>query len=179
MTETASSRKTAAVQKKAANKKKASSRKEVGGRPTKYTADMPQRLLDFFNIEPYWIEVKDSGKVVCVPARFPTLARFAAENGICRDTLHHWATERGAKGNILRPEFSDAYKRAKDLQEANLVEGAMAGAYPPAFSIFTAKNVLGWRDRQEVEHSSNPIRDLLAAIDGNTKRLPSTDGAGR
>ena len=158
---------------------KASSRNALGGRPTKYTTDIPQRLLDFFSIEPYRVEMKDSGRMACIPARFPTLARFAAENGICRDTLHRWANEKDADGNILRPEFSDAYKRAKDLQEANLVEGAMAGAYPPAFSIFTAKNVLGWRDRQEVEHSSDPIGSLLAAIEGTTKGLPSGKDGGR
>ena len=71
--------------------------------------------------------------------------------GVHRDTLHSWATEKNPDQTHKNPRFSDAYKKAKDLQEANLVEGTISGAYNSTFAIFTAKNVLGWRDKTEHE----------------------------
>jgi hypothetical protein len=106
------------------------------GRPPKYRKEFVDQLLDYFN-QPV--------------GQFPTLARFAAMIGVSRETLHDWATAKNPDGTHRNPPFSDAYKRAKALQEANLVEGAMTGVYNPTFSIFTAKNVLGWRDKVEQE----------------------------
>jgi hypothetical protein len=37
------------------------------------------------------------------------------------------------------------------MQEQNLVKGALTGVYNSTFAIFTAKNVLGWRDKVEQE----------------------------
>lgn len=47
--------------------------------------------------------------------------------------------------------FHHAYKRCKDIQEQRLVNGAIRGDYDRVFSIFTLKNVAGWRDKQEHE----------------------------
>jgi hypothetical protein len=71
---------------------------------------------------------------------------------VTKQTLHDWATAKDlATGELKHPEFSDAYKKAKDLQEANLIEGTIGNAYNSTFAIFTAKNVLGWRDKIEQE----------------------------
>ena len=153
--------------------KKVASRKGSRGRPTKYTEDLPERLIEFFDVEAFTAEATDSGKVAMKPARFPTMARFAARVGVSRNTIHRWATEADDAGNPLKPEFCDAYKKALDLQEAILVEGGMAGAFQPSFAIFTAKNVLGWRDRQEIEHTNDPLSRLLEKVDGKTRGLPS------
>ena len=158
---------------RAASKKKAASRKGSRGRPTKYRDDLPDRLIAFFDVEAFTAEVSDSGKVAMKPAKFPTLARFAAHVGVSRNTIHRWATETDEAGEPLKPEFCDAYKRARDLQEAILIEGGMAGAFQPSFAIFTAKNVLGWRDRQEIEHTNDPLSRLLEKVDGKTRGLPS------
>ena len=114
----------------------APTQKHPGGRPTKYEDWMPQAILDYFT--------KEVGN-------FPTLAGFSASIGVSRETLHDWATVKDANGALRNAEFSDAYKRAKELQEQNLVTGALTGAYNPTFAIFTAKNVLGWRDKVEQE----------------------------
>ena len=106
------------------------------GRPTKYEDWIPEAMLAFFS--------RGVGN-------FPTLAGFAASIGVSRETLHDWATAKDVSGDLRNPIFSDAYKRAKELQENNLVEGALTGAYNPTFAIFTAKNVLGWRDKVEQE----------------------------
>jgi hypothetical protein len=129
--------------------------KNLGGRPPKYTDDFADQLIEYFNTPPTReVIVKDkqgNETTQVLPGVFPTLARFAANIGVCRDTLHDWSTAKNPDGTYRHPAFSDAYKRAKALQEANLVEGTMAGAYNSTFAIFTAKNVLGWRDKIEQE----------------------------
>ena len=110
--------------------------KHPGGRPTKYEDWMVDAILKYFDTS-----VGD----------FPTLAGFAASIGVSRETLHDWATAKGVDGALRNQQFSDAYKKAKDLQEQNLVKGALTGVYNPTFAIFTAKNVLGWRDKVEQE----------------------------
>jgi len=37
------------------------------------------------------------------------------------------------------------------MQEQNLVKGALTGVYNSTYANFTAKNVLGWRDKVEQE----------------------------
>ena len=123
------------------------------GRPTVYREEMVDEMLEYFS-QPLTREVKTIGPngheiTERVSNPFPTLARFAANLGITRETLHEWATSVDENGDLIRPQFSYAYKKAKDLQEANLVEGAMSGVHHPAFSIFTAKNVMGWKDKTE------------------------------
>ena len=129
--------------------------KNLGGRPPKYRDEFADQLVEYFNSPPTReVTVKDKNgneTTQVLPGVFPTLARFAANIGVCRDTLHDWATAKNPDGTQKNPAFSDAYKRAKALQEANLVEGTMAGAYNSTFAIFTAKNVLGWRDKIEQE----------------------------
>lgn len=112
------------------------------GRPTIYKPEYAEGLREYFNKRPIESEIID-GERVEVKNPFPTLARYATNIGVHRETLLEWSK--------TYPEFSDAYKAAKALQEANLVEGAMCGAYSQAFAIFTAKNVLGWKDKTEVD----------------------------
>lgn len=129
------------------------------GRPTKYKEEYAEDLIKYFDIEPFEsVVLKDSKggeRTELVPSKFPTLARFAAKIGVTRETLHDWATAKNNENELKHPTFSYAYKRAKDFQEALLVEGAMAGAFQANFSIFTAKNVLGWRDKTETEITGN------------------------
>ena len=125
------------------------------GRPTKYREELVTMLLEYFSQPPIKTitTVDKEGNTVekTVPAMFPTLARFAANIGVTTETLHDWATAKNPDGTHRNPSFSYAYKKAKDLQQANLVEGTLAGAYNSTFAIFTAKNVLGWRDKVEQE----------------------------
>ena len=89
------------------------------------------------------------------------MARFACNIGVTRDTLYEWSTAKNDDESLKYPEFSYAYKKAKEYQEANLVEGTLSGAYQQAFAIFTAKNVLGWRDKTEQEltgTNGGPVR---------------------
>ena len=135
-----------------------SEEKRPVGRPSKYEDRFVDELIKFFDVEPYRempILDKEGNTVAikAVPNKFPTLSRFASKIGVTRETLWDWATATDDEGNLIHAEFSNAYKVAKEYQESILVEGAMAGAFQANFSIFTAKNVLGWRDKVEQELS--------------------------
>jgi hypothetical protein len=126
------------------------------GRPTVYRDEFPAMMIEFFSQPPtrekVSMDAKGNERTEILPGVFPTLARFATNIGVTKDTLHDWATAKDIEtGELKHPEFSSAYKKAKDLQEANLVEGTIGNAYNSTFAIFTAKNVLGWRDKIEQE----------------------------
>ncbi len=129
------------------------------GRPTEYDPKYVQALLDYFDVKPYEQRLEDivtsKGDVITikkdVASDFKTLAGFAVSIGFHRDTLHKWSQD--------FPEFSDAYKRAKDFQENFLAVNGNKGLISPAFGIFTAKNVLNWRDKKDIDHSGF-IKDI-------------------
>ena len=138
------------------------------GRPSSYKDEYVDDLIRFFDQSVYTIKTtydKDGNeKVEKVLNPFPTLARFATKVGVTRDTLYEWATATNENGELKHPDFSYAYKRAKDYQEALLVEGAIGGMYQANFSIFTAKHVLGWRDKMEQEITGAEGAPLLQGI---------------
>ena len=139
------------------------------GRPSLYRDEYADNLIEFFSVQAYreFPLLNDKGEVIGmknVPNKFPTLARFATISGVSRDTLYEWSTATLDDGNLKHPDFSYAYKRAKEFQEAILVEGAMAGAFQANFSIFTAKNVLGWRDKIDQEITGADGASLLAGL---------------
>lgn len=123
----------------------------TNGRPSKYKDEYCQLLLDYFSEEPYREVIRKvhtkQGDVIEIPEDvandFPTLAGFAIKIGVHRDTLLEWSKQ--------FPEFSGAYKRASDFQEHFIVTNGMKSLVNPAFAIFTAKNVLKWRDKQPGE----------------------------
>lgn len=132
----------------ASYKSKAKKEKKPEGRPTDYNPKYCQMLLDYFNVKPY--SKNSLGKLEA--SDFKSLAGFAISIGVHRETLLNWSKQ--------YPEFFDAYKRAKDFQENFLVVNGMKGLINPAFSIFTAKNVLNWRDKRDVEIPENSLEKL-------------------
>lgn len=134
-------------------------KKHPGGRPSLYDPKYVDMMDEYFDIETgYEVEVENSRGVmqsVRHAANLPTIAGFACKIGVTRETLHDWATKTDEEGKLRYPEFSYAYKRAKDHQERILVENALKGGYQANFAIFTAKNVIGWRDKHEHEHTGD------------------------
>jgi len=139
------------------------------GRPSVFKEEYADQLLAYFDKEAYERrplldkEGNEKGSEI-VPNKFPTLARFATMVGVTRETLHDWATARNEDESLKYPDFSYAYKKAKEYQEAILVEGAMANAFHANFAIFTAKNVLGWRDKVEQEITGADGAPLITGI---------------
>jgi hypothetical protein len=138
------------------------------GRPSLYKPEYAQQLIDYFNIEAFTEKtvILPNGleKTERIANKFPTLARFATMVGVTRETLHDWATSKDENERLKYPEFSYAYKRAKDYQEYLLVEGTVAGVFNAPFAIFSAKNILGWRDKTEQEITGAAGGPLLMQV---------------
>ena len=125
--------------------------KKAMGRPTKYDPDYCEEIVKFFDIEPITIKVQD-GIQFKTPAKFPTFERFAYTIGVHRDTLHEWVKN--------YPDFSDAYKKAHELQFAVYQEGVMMNAWNSTFAIFLGKNIFGLVDKKEIALDAN-VREIV------------------
>jgi DNA-packaging protein gp3 len=141
-------------------KRKVSVKKEPKsdvGRPTLYKPEHIDSFLEYFGRPPYEERLKKvvtkQGDIVELPVLeandFPTLAGFAIKLGVHRDTLHQWSQQ--------YPEFSDVYKRSKDFQENFVTVNGNKGLINTTFGIFTAKNILKWRDRFEEDEEKKSI----------------------
>jgi hypothetical protein len=133
------------------------------GRPTKYKPEYCKQIEEFFDIDPYR-EVTDvytykdgttKETIKLLPNDMIFMGDFARKIGVNKDTLYEWAKK--------YPEFSDSLKRANELQERLLVVNGLNGVYNSTFAIFAAKNMIGWRDKQELEHS-NPDGSKLFPV---------------
>lgn len=123
----------------------------TAGRPSKYDPAFAEQLLAYFDVEACEFEIVENSKGdmcrVAKPASLPTLAGFACKIGVHRETLLNWSE--------VHREFFDALKMAKDHQERILVENGLMGGYDKSFAIFTAKNLIDWRDKSEVNTNLN------------------------
>lgn len=123
------------------------------GRPTKYNAKRVEQVKKYFRRKLYRkdtfvVKGKDGIDRVytkLIANDLPLLQDFAKHIGVNRDTLHAWGEK--------YPEFSDALKIVKEMQERFLVTHGLNGQYAAPFAIFTAKNILGWRDKTEVDQN--------------------------
>lgn len=120
----------------------------AGGRPTAYKPEYCDLIIEHFDKEPFTTSFDEaSGKTFRSAILLPTLTNFARSIGVARSTIYEWAKD--------NPEFSDAIKRAQELQEEVLMQNGLFGAYDKTFAIFTAKNICGWKDKQDIEHSGS------------------------
>ena len=155
-----------------------SKKKRPVGRPTKYQPILCQNIIDYFSTER--IIYKDititykNGDTVdkTVPEAAPTpfFVDWQIRVGISDETMLRWVHK--------YPEFRGAYKRAKQLQEVFLRECAMKGVHNSVFTIFTMKNVCGWRDQHEIKgegFASNDITQIFAGL--TTEQLKKLAGS--
>lgn len=117
---------------------------------------VPEKLPTFFGFCRYLHETyPDDFKVIPDP-----------------DMLHRWAHSRVGKKDeasdvdkrpFKNPEFYGAYNACKNLQKDFLIQNGLAGCYPPASYIFTAKNITDMRDRIEVpvDDTGNPVSGFI------------------
>lgn len=136
-------------------------KKHAGGRPTKYRPEYCGDIIRFFSVDPIiykdiTITRKDGSsidKTEMEAAPTPYFTAWCAKVGIEKPTMLEWVKK--------HPEFSTAYKKAKELQREFLMETALKGVHAGAFTIFAFKNMHrwqdrddeAWRDQQDVNHS--------------------------
>lgn len=120
--------------------------------PIRYQPEFCERLLAFFDVPPFTVtEVqKKDGSVTFVEtaAELPTFAAFAKQLGTTCEVLSSWEKK--------HPAFFEAAQKARDLQGNILIQNSLRGNYSSSFAVFTAKNLLGWKDGKE-EVGFSPI----------------------
>lgn len=135
-------------------------KKNNGGRPSKYSKRYCQKLITFFDIEPYEdIELPHyhlDGKTIKwkdykrMARKLPTLRDFAKSISICVATVYNWIDE---SHSSFHKEFLDAFTQAQDIRKWFIVQNGLQGLYNPVAFKFVAINVTDMKDKQEFEHS--------------------------
>ena len=83
----------------------------------------------------------EQARAVC--SEVPTFAGFARSIGVSSATLIDWEKR--------HPAFAESRARCRDMVEVWFSVALTTGAAHATGAIFVAKNILGWRDRTEVE----------------------------
>ena len=87
----------------------------------------------------------------------PFLQEFCGQRGYSSQRISDWTAK--------VPEFAEAVAMFKDKQLINLVQGALNKKIDTAMAIFTLKNVAGWRDKTELEHSGEIRHKTFVYLD--------------
>lgn len=125
---------------------------ETNGRPSKYKEEYCEAIIEHFNIVPITTKSKKtyyadgtlkSEEEYPIGSEFPTFQSFANKIRVNVDTLSEWCK--------CYEEFSEAYARAKSMQEHIWLVNSMGNLYNAQFAQFFGKNCLGYKDKTEVE----------------------------
>lgn len=145
----------------------------VEGRPTTYTPEALEATKEYFENFEAWYEspvirtLKDGSteermeRIANPPPSIMDLHRYLKAKNlvVARASLYDWS-ERD-------PEFSAAIKKGiANIYPEVLQENAMMGKYAPAFSIFAAKNRMGWHDKQEIDHTLKVEPFIIQTAEG-------------
>lgn len=110
-----------------------------------YEESFCAKLLAYFDVPPFKITevMKKDGSVTLVEtaSELPTFAGFAKLLGVTQGVLARWEKQ--------YPAFGEAADKARDLQYNILVQNSLRGNYSASFAVFTAKNMLGWKDGKD------------------------------
>lgn len=133
----------------------------------KYEDEYPQKLYEYFTQHDAYRELtnSDGTNINLVPNKFPTIERFALMIGVTSRTLRKWrdviyAEGHEKAGEFLHPEWREAYYLAQDAQMAMMNEGTFSGAYNSAWAAKFATNIMGWKDKQELEVKAEVKSDV-------------------
>lgn len=126
--------------------------KDKGGRPTKYTEDIPARMLDFFQSFEYTKETTD-GKITS--GEYPTFEEFFVEH-------LHISTEQISDYKKY-DEFSRAYTACQAIQKKFLIGHSLKGRYKENFATFILRanhKMYDRPDHEEVDLTKVSSTDL-------------------
>ncbi len=120
----------------------------------KYQPEFCQELLSFFNGAAFLVtEVQrrdGSIHLVETACELPTFAAFAKKIGVTCAQLRAWEAK--------HPAFKYACEQARDRQKNILIQNSLRGNYAASFAVFTAKNLLGWKDEKDEATATGPVR---------------------
>ncbi len=119
----------------------------------KYDPNFCTELLRFFDCAPFSVtEVqKKDGSITLLEtaAELPTFAAFAKKIGVTCVELKAWEEKHAA--------FKYACEQARDRQGNILIQNSLRGNYASSFAVFTAKNLLGWKDGKDAPETASPV----------------------
>ena len=149
-------------------------KRKKAGQPTKYKPEYCDRLIKFFDIEPYedvelphyqkdgetlkWTDFKR------MPARLPTLRRFAKKIKVGISSIYRWLDE---NDGAFQSKFRDAFTHAKEIRKEFLIENGLQGLYPPASFKFVAVNLTDMVDKSEQDVKVASLADIAAQMGKN------------
>jgi hypothetical protein len=123
------------------------------GPKVKYTDEVADKLLDFFN-QPLFAEL--NGKMM--PTFLPTIEKFCADIKIAKSTFYAWVKE--------YPKLSNAFDMAKQVQKDKLINLTLLGFYKEGFAKFVAINITDMRDERNLSHDiSENVKRLVIQTD--------------
>jgi hypothetical protein len=116
-------------------------KKRGRGRPSRYKhydKTYPVKLLSFYD-RPAFVDGKLN--------KLPSLVQFCRENEIPYRAMTGWLSIEN-RSNF--EELHAAWEECKSLLERNIVEAGFSGKSNALFTIFAAKNLLGWREKSDL-----------------------------
>jgi hypothetical protein len=119
------------------------SAKNPVGRPTKYDATLPDKLIAFYAAKLQLTEDKSVPVLREIGVDLPTLGAFARDIGVCPRTLSNWANS--------HEDFADAINLANAIQEDMLEQMTLKGVWVPSMAMFSLKYRHGWQDKVTID----------------------------
>lgn len=124
------------------------------GRPTAYTPDIPERIVDYFDVEHTDILVHnmttaEKSNYKMAISKLPSMVGFCKSIGITTATLHLWMSKNSSLDPVEKETLTAAYKHARTLYESLLITMGMVTGN--GFIPFMLKCNFGWRDNEEVK----------------------------
>jgi hypothetical protein len=117
------------------------------GRPTKYSAAVPQLLVDHFADRLLDTEGRSVPFLREIGVDLPTLGSFAREIEVSIRTIHNWKD--------AHEEFAEACESAQRIQEDMLESMTLKGVWVPSMAMFSLKYRHGWIDKTVVDTNTN------------------------
>lgn len=131
----------------------------MAGRPTKYTDDMPQRVLEWLKSKQD--EVKFNGSVPTLTVKLPTMEGLASHLDVNKTTLYEWEKDHA--------RFSNALDRVRTEQHDRLISSGLSGAYNSTIAKLVLSSNHGYTDKKEVKTDMN--LNLNEASDEELRRI--------
>lgn len=120
----------------------------VFGRPTEYTNDMPEVVMEYLQTT----GVKKDKKGYIKKLDLPTMAGLALYMGRSKQTLLDWADR--------FPDFMDALSILKNTQENTLINNGLLGRFNSTITKLMLSNNYGYQERKDITSAGKEMKSF-------------------
>ena len=125
------------------------------GRPTKYKPEYCQAIINYFDRPILNIQGNANDP--------PFFLNFCLGIEINQDTMHEWISK--------HPDFSEAYKVAKEKQKEFIIINALQNRYNASFAWRMMMNVHNWREKSDNVHTGKDGKELFPVLTEKEKAI--------